>query len=92
MGTNINKSTTANAAAVTIGVLYVVCRVLVLLIPDLFLSITGTWFHGIDISQIAATSVTADPGSFILGLVTSVAAAWATGYLFAISYNSFAKK
>ena len=83
---------TANAAAVTVGVLYVVCRVLVLLMPELFLSITGTWFHGIDISKIAASSTAADPGSFVLGLVTSVGAAWATGYLFAIAYNYFAKK
>ena len=85
-------NTTANAAAVTVGVLYVICRVLVLLVPDLFLAITGTWFHGIDISKIAATSAAVDPGSFILGLVTSVVAAWAVGYLFASSYNYFIKK
>ena len=68
------------------------CRVLVRLIPDLFLTIPQTWFHGIDISKIAATSAAADPGSFILGLVTSIAAAWAVGYLFANLYNYFVKK
>ena len=83
---------TANAAAVTVGVLYVACRVLVLVVPDLFLAVTRTWFHGIDISQIAATSAAADLGSFALGLVTSVAGAWAVGYLFAWSYNYFARK
>jgi len=33
---------TANAAAVTVGVLYVACRVLVLVVPDLFLAVTRT--------------------------------------------------
>ena len=83
---------TANAAAVTVAVLYIVCRVLVLFIPDLFLSITQTWFHGIDISQIAATSVALDPTSFVVGLITATVAGWLTGYLFATSYNYFAKK
>lgn len=83
---------TANAIAVTVGVLYVICRVLVLLAPDLFLAITGTWFHGIDISKIAATSAAADPGSFVLGLITSAGGAWLVGYLFAYIYNYFVKK
>lgn len=56
------------------------------------MTVTKTWFHGIDISQITATQSAADLGSFVLGLVTSVAAGWATGYLFAASYNYFAKK
>lgn len=85
-------NTTANATAVTVGILYVACRFLVLLVPDLFLSITRTWFHGIDISKIAATTAAGDIGSFILGLVTSVGAGWLVGYVFALSYNYFLKK
>lgn len=82
---------TANATAATVGVLYIVCRVLVLVMPDLFLAIARTWFHGIDISKIAAGNA-GDLSAFILGSITSVAAAWLTGYLFAITYNYFAKK
>lgn len=82
---------TANAAAVTVAILYVACRVLVLLVPDLFLEITRTWFHGIDISKIAATTSAGDLGSFVLGLVTSVAASWVVGYIFAKTYNYFLK-
>ena len=82
----------ANAAAATVAVVFVVCRLAFLLAPELSLAISKTWFHGIDISKIAATSAAADPGSFILGLVTSIAAAWAVGYLFANLYNYFVKK
>jgi hypothetical protein len=87
-----DPNTTANATAVTIGIVYVACRVLVLLMPNLFLAIARTWFHGIDIGKIAAVSNAANLGSFVLGLITSAGAGWAVGYLFAKTYNYFLKK
>ncbi len=87
-----NLNATANATAVTVATLYVICRVLVLVMPDLFLTVAGTWFHGIDISKIAATGGAGDFNSFILGLITIGLGGWLMGYLFAITYNYFAKK
>ena len=54
------------------------------------MSIARSWFHGIDISQIATTTIPAD--NFILGLVTATVGAWLVGFLFAKLYNAFAKK
>lgn len=81
---------TANALAVTVGVIYVFCAVLVTLLPDVSMAVAQSWFHGIDLARISSWNITV--GSFIMGLVSSVVAAWAVGYLFAYMYNMFAKK
>lgn len=81
---------TANALAATIGVIYVVCAILVTLLPEVSMAVAQSWFHGIDIARISSWNVTV--GSFIVGLVTSIAFAWVVGYLFAYIYSIFAKK
>lgn len=80
---------TANATAVTIAVIYIVCAAAVVLLPDLSLVIAQSWFHGLDLSKISAVNVSL--GSFILGLVTSTAGGWLIGYIFATVYNYFLK-
>ena len=80
----------ANAAAVTVAVLYVVCRIAVALFPDLAMSIAQSWFHGIQLTQIPELNLSL--GSFVLGLTTSTIGTWLVGYLFASSYNYFVKK
>lgn len=81
---------TANATAVTVGAIYVVCALAVVLLPDLAMTVAQSWFHGLDLSKISAFNVSL--GSFILGLVTSVAGSWLIGYIFANAYNYFNKK
>lgn len=78
----------ANAAAATIAVVYIVCRLAFLIAPELFLAISRSWFHGIDISLIAAGRA---PGDFLLGLITTTVAGWLTGFVFAKFQNYFAK-
>lgn len=85
-----NPIATANAAAATTAVIYVVCALFFVIAPDLSMAIAKTWFHGIDISLIDARVATA--GSFILGLVSATVGAWFVGYVFALFYNNFAKK
>ncbi len=70
----------ANAFAVTIGIFYVACRILVFLFPGLLFSIAQTWFHGIALTEGAPTSLTLS--AFVLGLISSVVAAWFSAYLF----------
>ncbi|MCL5797354.1 MAG: DUF5676 family membrane protein [Patescibacteria group bacterium] len=81
---------TANAAAVTVAALYVVCRLAVSLFPDLAMSVAQSWFHGLELSKVSGWNLSM--GSFILGLVTSTVSAWLIGYVFASAYNYFAKK
>lgn len=85
-----NVSATANASAVTIGVFYVICRVLVGLFPGLMFAIAQSLLHGMALTQVGTWNLNA--GNFILGLLTSMASAWTVGYVFATTYNSFARK
>lgn len=85
-----NPTATANAAAITMGVVYIVCRQAFILAPEFAMSVGRSWFHGIDISKIATKTVPTD--TFVLGLVTAVVGSWLVGYLFAVTYNWFAKK
>lgn len=81
---------TAGAAAITTAVLFIVCRGAFVVVPELSMNIARTWFHGIDISLIAAENISSD--NVVLGLVTATGGAWLVGYVFAKVYNLFAKK
>ena len=85
-----HPTATANALAATTAIIYVVCRGAFVVAPDLAMTIAKSWFHGIDISLIAAQSV--DTGSWVVGIVSATVGAWLAGYLFATLYNVFAKK
>ena len=80
----------ANALAVTTAIAYVVCAVLVLLVPDLYLSVMQSWFHGLDLLKISSANITI--GSFVTGLITIAAAAWVIGYLFTSVHSWMSKK
>ena len=80
-----NPMVTANALAATIGIFYVVCRVLVSLFPGFMFSIAQSWVHDIKLTEL--NSATLSLSSFLLGLVSSVAVAWTTGYLYARIHN-----
>ena len=81
---------TANAAAVTVAALYIVCRIAVALFPDLAMSVAQSWFHGLELSKVSSWNLSM--GSFILGLVTSAGGSWLVGYIFAKAYNYFVRK
>ena len=81
---------TANAAAATTAIVYIVCRLLVGLFPDISMNVAKSWFHGIDISKISAWNLSLE--SFILGIITASITAWLVGYVFATFYNYFIKR
>lgn len=85
-----NPVVTANAAGATTAIVFVICRILVGLFPDLFFSIAQSWFHGISLNQIDTSTLTSS--TFLLGLISSAVTAWLIGYLFATLYNFFLKK
>lgn len=88
---NIHKNALANALALAAGIYYAACYVLALIAPQLFLSITASWFHMIDIEKIARAT-TINPTQFILGLVTFTVNAWLFGYILGWSIEIFSKK
>lgn len=85
-----NPIATANATALTVGLISLVCALGIVLLPGISMTIAQSWFHGLDIGKISGASVT--PGSFILGLVSAMALSWAVGYTFASIYNLFVEK
>lgn len=84
-----HPTATANAAAVTAMVAFVVCAAFFLVAPEFTMGVARTWFHGIDLSQLGRPEVTL--GSLIWGLITIGAYAWGFGYVFAVAYNKFMK-
>ena len=85
-----HKTILANAFALTIGVTYLICRLLTMLVPGMFMQITKSWFHLIDLTRISGSDL--GPGLFILGLLSSVISAWLFGYLLGWSIEYFSKQ
>ena len=86
----IKKEVFANSFALTIGVTYVVCRILVGLFPSLSMQITRSWFHLIDLTKIRGMDLSLN--LFLLGLISSVVSAWLFGYLLGWSIEYFSDK
>lgn len=80
---------TANAVALVGGAAYVICAVWVAVSRENFMSLFGTWFHGVDVASLPFRQL--DLGGVLVGLVTFVISSWLAGYFFAKVYNSFAK-
>ena len=80
----------ANAAGVTTAVVFVACRGLVGVFPDLMFTIAQSWLHGVALTRLNTWAIA--PSTFVLGLVSSTISAWLVGYLFALVYNKFVEK
>ncbi|HCE30949.1 hypothetical protein A2778_05645 [Candidatus Daviesbacteria bacterium RIFCSPHIGHO2_01_FULL_40_24] len=78
-----------NALAVTTAIVYVVCRLLVGLFPDISFAIAESWFHGIELSKLGNWNLTMS--SFILGIISSAITAWIVGYIFIKVYGLLKK-
>ncbi|OGG28838.1 hypothetical protein A2973_04400 [Candidatus Gottesmanbacteria bacterium RIFCSPLOWO2_01_FULL_49_10] len=82
---------TANAAAVTVAFIAVVCALAILIAPEFSLGIAQSWFHGIDLEKVR-TAVNPSFGSILYGWITATIGGWLIGYIFARTYNLFTKK
>lgn len=85
-----NPFATASASALTVAVLYIVCRVFVGLFPVFSYSVMQAWFHGLSLQTVGRFDLSL--ASFVLGMVTAAVVAWLTGWCFAHCYNMFSKK
>ncbi len=85
-----NPVTTANAVGVTTAIVFVACRILVGLFPDISFTIAQSWFHGLQLTKLETWNLSFS--DFLLGLISSTITAWVVGFIFAKVYNSFAKR
>lgn len=77
----------ANSFAITGAILFIVCRLVVNLFPELMLLVAQSWLHGLQVSGFWNLTVSV----FLLGLISFTATAWITGYLMAMVYNRLSK-
>ena len=82
---------TANAMAATTAFVAVVCALAIMLAPELSLSITQSWFNGIDLAKVR-TGISPSAGSIVYGWITAAIGWWIVGYVFATAYNRFNAK
>ncbi len=82
---------TANAAAVTVAFIAVVCALAIILAPEVSLGVAQSWFHGIDLTKVR-TAIAPSAGSVVYGWITATIGGWIVGYVFATAYNWFAPK
>ncbi len=80
----------ANAFSI-IGIgLYIGCRVLTLIVPDLLFAVGQSWFHTFNLEAVRGAAPM-DIGAFLLGGITTGVLVWVTAYAGASLYNKFAK-
>ena len=86
-----DKITLGKAFALAGGIYYTGCYIFALIAPRFFLNISASWFHMVDLGKIGQITI-ADPGSFLLGLVSFTINAWFIGVLLGWSIELFSRK
>lgn len=81
----LNATAMANAAAATAAILWIVCSLLVVMLPGMMLSMTG---HMVHLGMQSHSWVMSAYG-FAYGFVIWVALAWITGWLLGTFYSKF---
>jgi len=86
----LDKMVLANAFGLTTAMLWVLCSLIVVVLPDLYLLVMRWWLHGMDVAVIASRQLTF--GNFLLGGITLVVSAWVTGWVFGWSWEKVSGK
>lgn len=81
----LNEKAFAFASIVTIALLWLVCSLLVYLMPDMSMQASGSMMH-MDLSTMQWSMTF--PG-FLVGLIIWSLAAGVVGWIFALLYNMF---
>ncbi len=90
MANKLNPKLVSLSLAAASGVLYILCALIFAVSPTTGLNLFSYIFHGIDITQIAQTSVSF--AGILIGFVEIVLWSLLAGWLFAVIYNYLATK
>jgi len=90
MHMHLNTRTFSNSAALTMGVVYVVCAAFVALFPDLALQLLGWLVHLVNVDKFAG-DVAMTWAGFVGGLIQVLLYTWVGAYLFAWLHNRSVK-
>ena len=80
----------ANAFTIVGVGLYIGCRALALLVPDLLYSVGQSWFHTLSLNAVRGAQPF-NTGTFIFGGIVWAVLVWVTFWAGAYLYNKFAK-
>lgn len=86
----LNAKAFANASTVVLIALYVVCRIVSLVAPDVLFSIARSWFHTFSIDSLKGVAPL-DTTTFLFGGVSLAILTWITTYATISLYNRWAK-
>ena len=87
MTDKLSPKRVANTLGIVAAGVSLLCAIFVLIALGTALSLFSNIFHGIDITQIAKSSVSF--GSIIIGLIEAFVFGFLVGWLFAVVYNKF---
>jgi len=79
----------ANAASAVGAVVFIVCRILVGVMPDGMFRVAQSWMHSV---AVTPSMMNGSTSSWLLGIVSMAVVVWLVAYAFASLYNSWAKK
>lgn len=87
----LNSNAFANASAVVVATLFVICRIFVLIMPDFVFKIGQSWFHTINLES-GQVSGSSSFGMFMLGLISVAVLTWVTTFAVISLYNKMVEK
>lgn len=82
----LNANKFSLAAAMTMGITYVICAVFTALVPDIALKFLGWMMHIVNVEKFAG-GVEVTIGGFLLGLLPILFYSYLAAYVFARLYN-----
>jgi len=94
ISTEINKppiTILANAATTVAVVAYLICAVLAIVAPDLWVGLIQSWTHGLSLAPLRPTGPWFRPGEFIVGLITFGGSVWLATAAIAALYNRWSR-
>jgi len=86
----LEKMAIANAFALSSIVLWILCTVFVVLLPDFSLTVTQWWMHGLNISAMGSWNL--NFGNFLFGGIALAISAWITGYVLGWCWEFVSKR
>lgn len=86
----LEKMAIANASALAIVFLWVICSITAAILPAFSYSVTQSWMHGLALSPMGGWNL--NLYNFLLGGISLIVVAWVSGYIFGWSWEFVSKK
>ncbi|AKM79533.1 MAG: hypothetical protein UX85_C0010G0012 [Candidatus Beckwithbacteria bacterium GW2011_GWB1_47_15] len=86
----LDKMVLANAFGLATAILWVVCSLMVALLPNFSWEVMRWWMHGMDVDAMGGWNL--NLFNFLAGGLTLVITAWVTGYIFGWSWEKVSRK